>query len=120
MKKFFNFLPLMALVFGLGFILTMSSFKGGSTLTQPADGWFEVSVIDPLQSHSDPTNLRIDGRLEEAPADVDEEGCARTLNTGDLCAVYLTFTPNAITVPAKISDVTVTNESITDDANSPL
>lgn len=120
MKKLFNFLPLMALVFGLGLILTMSSFKGATSLTQPADGWFEVSVIDPLESHSDPTNLRIDDRLEEAPADVDEEGCARSGNSGDLCAVYLTFTPNALTVPAKIADVNVTNESITDDANSPL
>lgn len=122
MKNFLskmNNAGLFAFVLGLVLIGSMSAFKGATKLDPPADGWFEVTMIDPGESHSDPTNQAIGGRIDE-PAETDEEGCARTGNTGDLCAVYLDFTGSATTVPAKVSDVNATYESITDDAQQPL
>ncbi|MDR6786467.1 hypothetical protein ABIE26_005346 [Pedobacter africanus] len=113
-----NKVGLFAFVLGLLLIGTQSAFKVAK-LTPPADGWFEVTVIDPMQSHSDPTNLAFGTRIDE-PDETNEEGCARTGNTGDLCAVFLDFTVSATAVPAKISDVNATYESITDDAQQPL
>jgi hypothetical protein len=112
-------------VFGLAVVLvcgviftTQSAFKGVAKLDPPADGWFEVTVIDPLLSHSDPTNLEIGIRIDE-PEEEDAEGCARTGNDGDFCAVLLNFTENATVVPAKISDVNSEFETIDDDAQQP-
>lgn len=108
---------LVAFVLGLVLIAGMSAFKGAN-LTPPPDGWYLVSVIDPGESHTDPTNLAI-GSLTSEPAETDSEGCAREDNEGDLCAVFLDFTNLATTVPATIADVNATYESITDDAQQP-
>lgn len=115
MKKL-QFLPLMALVLGLGLTTAMSAFK---TLTPPTDGWFAVTVIDPFQSHSDPTNLAIGARLLANPPSNDEEACAINGNEGDVCAVHLEFTPSATAVPEKVSDVNPTYSRIEDTAEQP-
>jgi hypothetical protein len=124
MKKLFKQVLKQVNVFGLGLVLfaavifiAESGFTSAKKLTQPADGWFSVSVINPMVSHTLPSNLSIDARTDE-PAESDDNGCAKD-NEGELCTVYLTFTSNATAVPAKISDVNPANESITDDAARP-
>ncbi|MNL14077.1 hypothetical protein D3C87_1350070 [compost metagenome] len=112
-----NKVGLFAFVLGLMLIGGMSAFKSAN-LTPPADGWYTVSIINPALSHTDPSNQAI-GSLTGTPPEVNENGCARIINTGDLCSVYLDFTASATTVPAKVSDVNATYESITDDAQLP-
>lgn len=113
-------------VFGLAVILvcgviftTQSAFTSAGKLTPPADGWYEVTVINPLLSHSEPTNLAIGGAIDE-PDEENAEGCAREDNFGDLCGVLLNFDTDATTVPAKISDINSEYETIDDEANQPL
>lgn len=112
-----NKVGLFAFASGLMLIGAMSAFKSAN-LTPPADGWYNVTIINPALSHSDPTNQAI-GSSTLPPDEVNESGCARTINTGDLCSVYLDFTANATAVPAKVSDVNAFYESITDDAQLP-
>ena len=121
MKTLFNKLNkfgVLAILFAALLITTQSAFKSAAKLTQPADGWFEVAVIDLGESHTDPNNLDIMGRISE-PDEVNDEGCAQSGNSGDLCAVYLEFTTAAFEVPNKVSDVNPTYSSIDGDAQQP-
>ena len=126
MKNFLkkiNKVGLLAFVAGLLLIGTQSAFKAGSVLTPPVDGWYTVTITNPSFPEV-AANQRIDGLTplegEDIPPLEDELGCAQTLNTGNKCAVYLTFDIDATAIPATVADVNAEYETISGTSRQPL
>jgi hypothetical protein len=118
MKKI-QFLPLMALVLGLGLTISMSAFKSVGKLDPPADGWYEITITD-LGDPENPEEQAITSSSPQtAPLVENEEGCAQTLNTGNKCFVFLDFESTATSIPATVDDVDDVHVSITATARQP-
>ena len=98
MKKI-QFLPLMALVLGLGLTVSMSAFKSATTLVAPTSGWYQVSPSGVI----DPSNI---GPIA-TPPESSLSACARK-NLGNTCAVELLFSSSATTIPATYADIATT------------
>ncbi|MBB5440093.1 hypothetical protein HDC92_003791 [Pedobacter sp. AK017] len=110
-------------VFGLAVILvcgviftTQSAF---TTLTPPADGWYEISITNPLFPEVAANQSIISTTPQTAPLVENEDGCAQTLNTGNKCFVYLDFEDTASTIPATVADVDNVNVSVSATARQP-
>lgn len=122
MKNFLsklNKVSVFAFVLGLMLIGFMSAFKG-IKLDPPADGWYEITITDPMDAENPAEQAITSSTPQDAPPSTSELGCAQTLNTGNKCSVFLDFGPNATTVPATVDDVDGTNVSITSTARLPL
>lgn len=119
----FNKVGLFAFVLGLLLIGTQSAFKAAAKLDPPADGWYEVTITDPMDAEN-PEEQAITGTSpltgDDIPPLEDEEGCAQTQNSGFKCAVYLDFESTATTIPATVDDVDNVQVSINGTSRQPL
>ena len=103
MKKL-QFLPLMALVLGLGLTISMSSFSSNANL---GINWYPVSTDGNTITSSTPIS----------EPQQNGEGCAKS-NDQSVCAVKLDLTSTS-TVPATVSAATTAGYFL-EDANRDL
>ncbi|MBC8988179.1 hypothetical protein H9X96_20690 [Pedobacter sp. N36a] len=122
-KKILTLVTAIALFVGVGLVYGFTStekkgqFKQALTKEKiaPANGWYTITITNPSQPEM-PANQSI-GSLTSAPPAIDPDGCAQTLNTGNKCAVFLTFTDEDAMLPATVAaanadpEVTVGNSS---------
>lgn len=113
-KDHFFILALLAMFVGL------SAFKMAEPSSAPADGWYEVSLIDPglLPEPNIPSNQQIGEKLDVNPPAFGS-GCA-TANSGDRCAIHLAFDPNVTDVPETVAEADGDNGiTVGQDSNYP-
>ncbi|HMI05447.1 MAG TPA: hypothetical protein VK541_23365 [Pedobacter sp.] len=114
----FNKIGVLAVLFAALVITTQSAFKAVGKLDPPANGWYTVTIPsgDPAVESN-----QVIGSLTTAPPETDENGCARTENSGNVCRVELTFDGSATTVPANVAAAKApgSHTSVDDTAESP-
>jgi hypothetical protein len=102
MKQNKAWLGAFAFVIMAGISMLTFAFKAESKRLAPADGWYTINITNPSQPEL-PANQDI-GSLIGTPPVTDPDGCAQTQNTGNKCAVYLTFTDEDATLPATVAE----------------
>lgn len=95
----------MLLVAGLA-VIGFSSFKMIEKLNPPQSGWYEVTPDsqDPLNE-----SMQTIGSLIPAPPKNSDTECAET-NTGNRCAIHLTFSEDVEEVPANVTTARADSE----------
>ncbi|WP_257669183.1 hypothetical protein [Parapedobacter tibetensis] len=109
-KQYFFALALAATFIGF------SAFKYVESTQQPEDGWYEITsdATDP----DDESLQQIGEKLDNDPPAVGS-GCA-TANSGDRCAIHLTFDAEAIDVPSTVSEAEADDDvTVGQDSNYP-
>lgn len=97
-------------------ITGFSAFKVKEKFDTPQSGWYEVTV-----NPSNPSNesLQTIGSLISTPPTSSPTECAQT-NDGNRCAIHLTFSEDAESIPANVSSARADSEvTVGTDANLP-
>lgn len=98
--KNLNFGGLLALVAG---VVLMVSWKNHETKKSAAFQWYEISIIDLLQPHDQPSNQRVEG-LYPGGEPSESGDCSETDPNSPLCASELEL-PSSVSFPITMKDV---------------
>lgn len=103
--------------FTLALSLSLMSFKFIESRRAPADGWYEITITDPMDAENETKQNLSSSPSSTPPPLEDDEQCAQNDNDGNRCSIHLSFNPSATTVPTTVAQaqsdplVTVGNDA---------
>lgn len=104
-------------MFAVALAITLMSFKYVESRRAPADGWYEITITDPMDSENEAKQNLNSSPSSTPPPLEDDEQCAQTKNEGNRCSIHLSFNSAATSTPTTVAEaqsdplVTVGNDA---------